>query len=110
MQALEHRNVDAQSIEAETEAEQCHDERRAQNVPAIEISSAHAGTLAAWTAPVSPFSDVIVPTGHRRRWWACRAPAVAVGYATSRIHEEAACQNTFRALGSGCAIRSSCTS
>src|SRR3989442_10844139 len=65
MQALEHRNVDTESIEAEAKTEQRHHERRAYDVPAVEVSSAHAWTLAAWPASVSPFSDVIVLTAPR---------------------------------------------
>jgi hypothetical protein len=62
MQSLEHCNVDTEAVEAEAKTEQRHDERRAHDVPAVEVSSAHAWTLAARAASVSPFWDVIVPT------------------------------------------------
>src|SRR5207253_9254717 len=65
MQPLEGRDVHAEPVEPEAEAEQRHDEGRAHDVPAVEVSSAHAWTLAAGRAGVSPFSDVIVPTAPR---------------------------------------------
>src|SRR5262249_46838380 len=47
-------------IEAKAETEQRHDEGGAHDVPAVEIWSGHAWTLAAGRGRVSPFSDAIV--------------------------------------------------
>src|SRR5206468_11806142 len=60
MQPLERGDVDADSVETEAEAEQRHDERGADDVPAIEVTAAHAVTLAAGSVIVSPLSDAIV--------------------------------------------------
>ena len=56
--------VDRHAVEAEPEAEQAHDERRSDDVPAVEItlgSSVMTVTVAATMG--SPFSDVIVEGG-----------------------------------------------
>src|SRR4030095_1160804 len=62
VQPLERRDVNRDTVEAETEAEQRHDKRRAHDVPAIEISGDHATTVPTGGAEVWPLSDVIVPS------------------------------------------------
>ena len=42
VQPLERRDVDGEPVEPETETAERHDERRAHDVPAVEVSSAHA--------------------------------------------------------------------
>ena len=46
VQSLERRDVQRETVEAEPEAEQRHDEGRAHDLPAVEESSAHA-----WARP-----------------------------------------------------------
>src|SRR5262249_56380174 len=57
---LGRRTIHREPVEAETKAEERHDEHRAHDVPAVKVSGGHAATVPTDGIAVSPLSDVIV--------------------------------------------------